>query len=73
MNVKSQIVDRLDRLPPELQEQVLQFVASLTCSPSTGEKGTNLSQFAGSLDSASANEMRRAIEQECERVDAADW
>jgi hypothetical protein len=73
MNVKSQIVDRLDRLSPELQEQVLQFVTSLTCSPSTGERGTTLLQFAGTLDSASANEMRRAIEQECERVDAADW
>lgn len=38
-----------------------------------GESGTALRRFAGTLDSASAREMIRAIEDECERVDADEW
>lgn len=29
MDVKDEIVARIDKLPPDMQEQVLQFVASL--------------------------------------------
>jgi hypothetical protein len=73
MNVKSQIVSQLESLSPELQEQVLQYVNSLTCSSRTGERGADLRQFAGSLDSVSANEIKRAIDNECERIDATGW
>jgi hypothetical protein len=35
-----------------------------------GESGTALLQFSAILDPVSAAEMRRAIEEECERADA---
>jgi hypothetical protein len=69
MDVKSEIVAHVDNLSPEMQEQVLRFVASLAPSAPKGESGTALRRFAGSIDRASAREMTQAIEQECERVD----
>lgn len=73
MDVRDEIVSQVDKLPHELQEQVLRFLATLTGSASKGEMGSGLRAFAGSLDPVSAREMTQAIEEECERVDAADW
>ena len=68
MDVKEEIVERVDKLPPELREQVLRFVASLAASPAKGERG-----FSGFLDPVSAQQMMQVIEEECERVDASEW
>ena len=72
MQTRDEIVARIDKLPPKLQKQVLRFIDSLEPA-ARGEPGTALLPFAGSLDQASAQEMLRAIEDECERVDANDW
>ena len=55
-----------------MQQQVLRFVASLAGSAPVGEPGAKLREFSFTLDSVSASQMKRAIEEECERVDA-DW
>jgi len=55
-----------------MQEQVLRFVASLAAPTPKGESGAVLRHFSGSLDPVSAQEMLRAIDQECERVDASE-
>jgi hypothetical protein len=73
MDVRDEIVARIDGLPVELQEQVLRFVASLAAPPSKGESGATLREFSGTLDRVSATEMTRAIEEGCERVDASQW
>jgi hypothetical protein len=73
MDVKQEIARKVDNLPPDLQEQVLQFVASLPTSALTGENGATLRQFSSSLDSVSARQMIQAIEEECERVEAGEW
>ena len=72
MDIRDEIIARVDKLSPEMQEQVLQFVASLAASPN-GESGATLRRFSGSLDPVSAQEILRAIEDECERVDASQW
>ena len=46
---------------------------SLAASAPAGEKDANLRQFASSIDSVSAGQMIQAIEEECERIDAAEW
>jgi hypothetical protein len=38
MDIRNEIVTRLDRLPPEMQGQVLRFVSSLTALPPKGER-----------------------------------
>jgi len=58
MQIRDEIVARVDRLPPALQEQVLRYVASLEAAPK-GEPGTALLPFVGLLDHASAQEMLR--------------
>ena len=73
MDFRKEIVTRVDKLPPEMQEQVLRFVASLDATPLKGESGAALRQFAGSLDASSAQQMIQAIEEDCERVDASAW
>ena len=73
MDIRDEIVAHVDKLPPEMQEQVLRFVTSLAAPLPKGESGTALRPFAGSLDPVSALEMAQAIEEECERVDASEW
>ena len=73
MDVRQEIAKRVETLPADLQERVLWFVASLTASTPAGENGLTLRQFSSSLDSISAREMIRAIEEDCERVDASEW
>lgn len=73
MNVRDEIVARVNQLAPETQEQVLRFVSSLAAPARKGESGAGLRQFSGALDPVSAQEMIRVIEEECERVDASEW
>lgn len=73
MNVRTEIAERVAKLSPQMQEQVLLFVSSLEVAARKGENGAALAQFAGSLDDVSAREMTQAIEEECERVDAGQW
>ena len=73
MDVKQEIVKQVERLPPDMQDQVLRFVASLSAAGPAGERGAALRQFSSSLDPLSARQMIQAIEKECERIDAADW
>lgn len=73
MNVRDEIARQVEKLPPDLQERVLRFAASLAASAAAGESGSGLRQFSSSLDSVSARQMSQAIEEECERVDAGDW
>jgi len=72
MDVKEEIARQIEKLPPDAQNRVLQFVASLA-SPTRGTNGADLCQFASSLDAESAHQMTRAIEEECERIDTAEW
>ena len=46
MDIRNEIVTRIDKLPLEMQERVLQFVASLTALPPKGESGTALREFS---------------------------
>ena len=73
MDIRDEIVARVDKLSLEMQEQVLRFVASLPAPALRGESGAALRRFSGFLDPVSAQEMTRAIEEECERVDASWW
>jgi hypothetical protein len=73
MDVVQEIARQVEKLPSDMQEQVLRFVASLSTSTPAGENGARLREFSSSLDSVSARQMRQAINEECERVDASEW
>jgi hypothetical protein len=73
MDVREEIAKQVEKLPPEIQERVLRFVASLASATPVGENGSVLRSFAFSLDAVSAREMVRVIEEGCERVDGGEW
>jgi hypothetical protein len=74
MDIQREIAEQVKQLPPPMQEQVLRFVTSLNAvSPLVGEKGSNLRQFANSIDPLSAKQMRDAIERDCEQIDSSQW
>jgi hypothetical protein len=73
MDVKQDIIARLENLPPELQIQVLKVCRVVESFDNQRDRGTDLRQFSRSLDVLSAQQMMQAIEEECERVDDTGW
>ena len=73
MDIPQEIAKQVQQLPPAIQEQVLRFVSSLTTATQSGQSGADFRQFAGTLDSVSAHEMREAIENDCEQIDSGKW
>lgn len=75
MEIRDEIIARVDQLPADMQQRVLNFVSSLQQSPAPrGESGASFVAASGWLDPQSAREMVEAIEAGCERVeDASEW
>jgi hypothetical protein len=70
---KQEILKEIDRLPPELQQRVLEFVRTLHSSFTEGTPGKELLRFAGILTPEEADLMERAIKEDCEQVDPGEW
>lgn len=64
--VEKEIFARLNKLPPEKQQQVLNFIRSVS-SPA-GVAGKTLLKFAGTIESGDLSLMTQAIEEGCEQV-----
>ena len=74
MNLKNEIMQRLESLPLERQQQFLLYVEGLEHLCPHGESGDALlASFSGALDNASAAEMTTAIDSACEGVDPREW
>jgi SOS-response transcriptional repressor LexA len=71
MDVRIEIARQVEKLPPDRQNQVLQFVNSLAAE--AGVSGATMRQFAFTLDAESARQITRAIEEGCEQVDVSEW
>jgi hypothetical protein len=70
---KQEILKEIDRLPPELQQRVLEFARTLNPSLPDGMSGKELLRFAGILTPEEAELMERAIKDGCEQVDPGEW
>lgn len=71
--IQEQILRDLDRLSPVLQRRAAEFVRSLDPVGMRGASIDDLLLVSGTLDEKSAQEMREAIEQGCERIEPSDW
>ncbi len=69
----TQMVEKLNRLPADLQQKVLEFVEMLTVSVQRGVPGRQLLRFAGGIPLGDLQLMRLAIEAGCEQVDVNEW
>jgi hypothetical protein len=70
--LEEEILERLKALRPEEREQVLEYARSLGDSPRKGVPGTVLRPFFGIWSEEEAEEIQRAINEACERVDPSD-
>jgi len=71
--LKQEVSERLDSLPPEDQRQVLELARALTERRPAGVPGRDLLRFMGTIEKTDLDVMRRAIEEDCERVDDSEW
>jgi hypothetical protein len=73
--VRDEILQDLEALPPGLQRKAQEYVRGLvqTSGLPRGASPRDLQQVAGILDDESAREMREAIEEGCEGVDQDAW
>lgn len=71
--LQREIFESLEPLDPAQQRRVLEFAKSLKQSTVQGTPGKDLLRFAGTLDDGDADEMLRAIQDGCEKVDPHGW
>jgi hypothetical protein len=70
-SVIKKVVEELESLPENLQREVLDFVHMLKSKQ--GVPGIDLLRFAGAIPADDLELMRRAIESDCEQVQADEW
>ena len=70
--LKQEVTERLDSLPPEDQRRVLELARSLTERRPAGVAGRDLLRFIGTIEKTDLDVMRKAIEEDCERVDDSE-
>ncbi|MCB0194498.1 MAG: hypothetical protein KDJ65_21290 [Anaerolineae bacterium] len=71
--VITEVVQEMEKLPDDLQRQVLEFTKRLTASVPRGVPGKNLLHFVGTIPADELQQMRQAIEQDCEQIDLNEW
>lgn len=69
----SEIMEQVKALPDNLQYQVLSFARTLRTITQQGIPGKLLLQFAGSIPADDVEQIRQAIETDCEQVDWNEW
>ncbi len=68
-----EIVERLDKLTPGQQRQVLDFTLELSGESPKGISGKELLEFVGLFPPEDLEEIKRAIEEDCGRVDKSHF
>lgn len=66
------IMEELKTLPPPKLEEVSNFVHMLR-QTSRAERLAVLRETSGILSSADADEVEKAIDESCEKIDACNW
>jgi hypothetical protein len=67
-NIKSELLERMDKLTPTMQKRVVEYAQSLVESSPQGNSGAEFLKFAGIMTPEEAKEVLRAIEEDCELV-----
>ena len=68
-----EIVDRLDKLTPGQQRQVLDFTLELSGESAKGIPLQELLEFVGLFPPEDLEEIKQAIEEDCGQVDESEW
>ena len=68
-----EIVERLDKLTPVQQKRILNTVLSLLGEPIRGISGKEMLKFVGMFPPEDLEQIKQAIEEDCEHVDESEW
>ena len=71
-SIEQQLHAELDRLDEQKQQRVLEYARRLSSWPRP-LRVEDFEQFAGQFDPEDLNQMERAIEEDCERIDPDEW
>ena len=69
---ENEFLKNLDLLSKEQQDKVLSYAKSLLNGTSNSNQ-QGLLEFAGSIDPKGIQEIRAAIEADCENIDKNEW
>ena len=65
---QNELLKQIDQLPSDMQKQVLIYAKSLSSSGPLGTPGREFLRLAGTMSVEDAQEMLKAIEEDCERI-----
>ncbi|HVU12701.1 MAG TPA: hypothetical protein VHD90_15570 [Phototrophicaceae bacterium] len=69
-----ELLEQVNKLDGERQRRLLNYARLLANVPQVrGESGKNLIASAGMFRQQDLEEMQRAIEEDCERIDWSEW
>ena len=71
--IQHELLAYVGQLGSEDQVRVVDFARQLARSPIRGTPGKDLLKFAGCIPHEDLEEMKKAIEEDCERIDADEW
>jgi hypothetical protein len=69
----SELLSYLGQLGYNDQAKVVHFARTLAQSPRRGTSGKDLLRIVGTISHDDLEQMKRIIEEECERTDANEW
>lgn len=72
-SIKRRVLDELDSLDAQDQLRVLDFTQALAVRRRSTDKGGAILALVGAFSPDDLAEMKHAIEEDCERVDEAQW
>jgi hypothetical protein len=74
MTFDRELLEQVHKLDEDQQRRVLEFARILAqASQVRGESGHSILQSAGLFHDEDLDEMARAIEEDCERIDWSGW
>ena len=68
-----EILQRLEKLSPGKQRQVLDFTLELSGESPKGIPLQELLEFVGMFPPEDLEEIKQAIQEGCEKIDASEW
>ncbi len=72
-NITTDIMKKLELLPLSMKLKVKEYIYVLEKNIPQKGNAVNLKNHYGSIDNESAEEMKKAIEEGCEKVDVENW
>ena len=72
-NLKTELLEQIEKLTPPQQKQVLDFALGLTGELAKRYPGKNLLKLVGTISPEDLEIMKQAIEEGCEQIDESEW